>query len=316
MIFRKKKYHFNPITLAFEEIKINRMQQVRTICIYFLFTFVIILCCGFLLNRIFGSKETIILEKQLTDMKGRMVDLFSKSAGLNESLHKDIFKNDNKYRVILQMDTLDYTLRMAGTGGSAKDNALAQKNDLAYQVHDMIQTLNNQLKIQDGSFDELHKKVLEYRAEQTHLPAILPIAENDLIMISTDFGLRTDPFFFISRVHNGLDFVAPPGKKVFATGDGIVTFVEYSRKGYGNEIVINHTFGFSSRYAHLSTIKVKKGDRIRRGQIIGTVGQTGRATGPHLHYEVLLNGKAVNPSYYFDTNLTREEYAQIINSAN
>jgi murein DD-endopeptidase MepM/ murein hydrolase activator NlpD len=214
------------------------------------------------------------------------------------------------------MDTLDYSLRMAGTGGSAKDGALANKTDITYQIHDMIQILNDQLKIQDGSFDELHKKVLEYREEQTHLPAILPIAENDLIMISTDFGLRTDPFFFISRVHNGLDFVAPPGKKVFATGDGIVTFVEYSRKGYGNEIVINHTFGFSSRYAHLSTIKVKKGDRIRRGQIIGTVGQTGRATVPHLHYEVLLNGKAVNPSYYFDTNLTREEYAQIVNSAN
>lgn len=249
-------------------------------------------------------------------MKGRMYALFTKSTVLKNSLHQDIFKDDNKYRVILEMDTLDYSLRMAGTGGSADEDELAQRSDITYQVHDMILSLNNQLKIQEGSFNELHKKVLEYRAEQTHMPAILPVAEKDLILISTDFGLRTDPFYFIHRVHNGLDLVAHPGKKVFATGDGIVTFVEYSRKGYGNEIVINHKFGFSSRYAHLSTMLVKKGDKVKRGQEIGTVGQTGRATGPHLHYEVLLNGKAVNPSYYFDTNLTQEEYAQIINRAN
>lgn len=316
MIFRKKKYHFNPITLAFEEIKINRMQQFRKLLLYSLITVAIIAGSGFLLNHILGSKDTIILEKQLTDMKGRMYALFTKSTHLKESLHSDIFKDDNKYRIILQMDTLDNSLRMAGSGGSAKGSNLAMNTDLTYQINDMIQSLNDQLSIQNGSFDEVHKKVLEYRAGQTHLPAILPIAENDLIMISTDFGLRSDPFFFITRVHNGLDFVAPPGKKVFATGDGTVTFVGYSRKGYGNEIVINHKFGFSSRYAHLSTIKVNKGDKIKRGQIIGTVGQTGRATGPHLHYEVLLNGNAVNPSYYFDTSLTQEEYAQIINRAN
>jgi murein DD-endopeptidase MepM/ murein hydrolase activator NlpD len=116
-------------------------------------------------------------------------------------------------------------------------------------------------------------------------------------------------------VHNGLDFVTPAGKNVYATGDGIVTFVQYSRKGYGNEIVIDHKFGFGSRYAHLNSIQVKEGDKVERGQIIGTVGETGRSTGPHLHYEVLYEQRPVNPSFYFDINLTREEYAQIIKRA-
>jgi hypothetical protein len=316
LIFRKKKYYFNPVSLTFEEIKINKAHRLRMMLIFVVAAIFITAGSGYLLNQLFGSKETRILEHQLSSLKTTMNHLFHKGNELTDALHKDIFTKDNTYRTILQMDTVDLALRTAGTGGSAEPNEMAMKNDLTYQVNDVIKSLNDQLKIQSGSLAELHKKALEYSAEQTHLPAILPVAECDLIMISTDFGERSDPFFFIKRIHNGLDFVAPPGKNVFATGDGYVTFVEYSRKGYGNEIVINHKFGFSSRYAHLSAIKVKEGERVKRGQIIGAVGSTGRATGPHLHYEVLLNGKPVNPSYYFDTSLTQEEYAQIINKAN
>ena len=106
-------------------------------------------------------------------------------------------------------------------------------------------------------------------------------------------------------MHSGLDFVAPAGKNVYATGDGIVTFVQYSRTGYGNEIVIDHRFGFGSRYAHLNQMKVKEGEKVKRGQLIGTVGETGRATGPHLHYEVLYENRPVNPSFYFDTQFNQ-----------
>jgi murein DD-endopeptidase MepM/ murein hydrolase activator NlpD len=179
----------------------------------------------------------------------------------------------------------------------------------------MINVLNLQLQVESNSLEMLYEKALEHSMLQTHLPAIQPVDKKDLIMISSNFGVRSDPFFFVEKVHNGLDFVTSSGRNVYATGDGTVTFVQYSRTGYGNEIVIDHKFGFGSRYAHLNNIQVKGGDKVKRGQIIGTVGETGRSTGPHLHYEVLYKNKPVNPSFYFDTSLTREEFAQIINKA-
>ncbi len=242
--------------------------------------------------------------------------LYKKGCNFSAFLQKELFVKDNHYRTILQMDTLSSSLRQAGTGGSATLNGITLQNNLVYQVENIINRLNSQLKVQSGSFNALYEKAKEYAAEQTHLPAIIPVSQEDLIMVSSDFGIRSDPFFFMERVHCGLDFVAQAGKAVHATGDGTVTFVQYSRTGYGNEIVIDHTYGFGSRYAHLETIKVKEGEKVKRGQIIGTVGETGRATGPHLHYEVLYDRKPVNPSYYFDTSLTEDEYAQIVSKAN
>jgi murein DD-endopeptidase MepM/ murein hydrolase activator NlpD len=246
----------------------------------------------------------------------QMNSLFAKSQQMSGLMHNNLFVKDNTYRMILQMDTVPYSVRTAGTGGSAESGQLARKDDLTYKVNEAINSLTNQIQMQSGSLKQLYEKAMEYSTEMTHLPAIQPIAREDLIMISSDFGVRSDPFFFVARTHCGLDFVASTGKKVFATGDGIVTFTETSRNGYGNEIVIDHKFGFSTRYAHLNSIEVKAGEQVKRGQIIGTVGETGRATGPHLHYEVLYNNQPVNPSFYFDTSLTKEEFAQIINKAN
>jgi murein DD-endopeptidase MepM/ murein hydrolase activator NlpD len=316
LIFRKKKYHYNPFTLAFEEIKTDRKRRIIKISSYILICLSLTMFSGYLLNQLFGSQEARVLEDQVSLLNQKMQYQFDKGRQISSSLRNDLFVKDNKYRTILQMDTLPCSLRLAGTGGSSSVNELAMQLDLSHQVENMINGLSIQLQIQNGSFKALYEKAMEYSAEQTHLPAIQPVAQEDLIMISSNFGVRSDPFFFVEKNHNGLDFVAPIGKNIYATGDGIVTFVQYSRKGYGNEIVIDHRFGFGSRYAHLNALKVKEGDRVKRGQIIGTVGETGRATGPHLHYEVLYEHKPVNPSFYFDTNLTKEEFAQIVNKAN
>jgi murein DD-endopeptidase MepM/ murein hydrolase activator NlpD len=312
LIFRRKKYHYNPTTLTFEEITINRGRRVKIAFFYMFGGIAFTLLIGYMLNQVFGSQESRILEKQVAILNNEMQSLFEQGRELSISLRDDIFKADNQYRMILQIDTLSYSYRLAGTGGSAIENGLAVQNDLSYQVDNLIDNLNTQLQIQSGSFEILYKKAVEHSTQQTHLPAILPVSESDLVMISSDFGIRADPFHFFERNHNGLDFVTPTGKNVYATGDGIVTFMQHSRTGYGNEIVVDHKFGFASRYAHLNSINVTDGEIVKRGQVIGTVGETGRATGPHLHYEVLYEHKPVNPAYYFDTNLTNEEYAEIV----
>jgi murein DD-endopeptidase MepM/ murein hydrolase activator NlpD len=315
LIFRKKKYYFNPVTLTYEEIKNKKSHQIMALGGFILIAGIFAFASGYLLNMQLGSAKSRELEKELSIRNQELLGIANKGTEIAQKLRTDVFERDNTYRMILQMDTIPVSLRSAGTGGSAAANEMARQKDITYQVQSILYSLNNQIQIQSGSLQQLYYKAMEYSEGQTHLPAIQPVSKQDLTMIGSDFGERSDPFFMTPRLHYGLDFVAPAGKNVYATGNGIVTFVGHSRTGYGNEIVIDHKFGFGSRYAHLQMIKVKEGEQIKRGQIIGTVGSTGRATGPHLHYEVLYQNQPVNPSFYFDTSLTTEEFAQIINKA-
>jgi murein DD-endopeptidase MepM/ murein hydrolase activator NlpD len=315
LIFRKKKYYFNTATLTFEEVRIKKSHKIMVLSGSMLLIVIITFISGYFLNRYLGSTESRMLEREVNVLTEEMKGQLNKGLEIGETLRNDLFVQDNNYRIILQMDTLDIAVRSAGTGGSAIAGQLARQNDISYQVNSVINSLTNQLQVQSGSFRKLYDKAMQYSEGQTHFPAIQPVDKKDLIMIGSFFGERSDPFIMITRNHYGLDFVAHEGTPVYATGDGIVTFVQYSRTGYGNEIMLDLKFGFGTRYAHLQTVKVREGETIKRGQMIGTVGATGRATGPHLHYEVLFQHRPVNPSFYFDTTLTREEFAQIINKA-
>ncbi len=315
MIFRKKKYQFNPVTLTFEEIRNERSSRALNFALYITGSLIVTLTVGYLFNRIFGSAELRFLENKRLNLSHQMQRLYDKGRHFSAILHNDHFPKDNSYRQILQIDTLSENIREAGMGGSVLRSPLPVQNDLNEQLQNLIYSLNAQLKIQSGSYEEVYKKALEHKSSLSHMPAIQPISQKDLIMISSNFGLRADPFLEQQEVHRGLDFVAAEGKNVYATGDGTVTLVKESRIGYGNEIFIDHDYGFGSRYAHLSRILVDEGQKVKRGQLIGYVGQSGRATGPHLHYEVLYENKPVNPSFYFDNSLTLEEYQRILKLA-
>ncbi len=315
MIFRKKKYHFDPVTLTFEEIKNNRRTKAGEFIVYILVSMVITLSVGFILNQVFGSAESRILQSRLFSLNQQLQVLLEKGHQFSSILHKDHFPRDNTYRSILQIDTLSDNIREAGTGGYVPHNPLSTKNDISDSLSSLIVMLNSQLQIQSGSYDIVYKKALEHQRALSHIPAIQPVSQKDLIMISSNFGLRSDPFREQQEIHQGLDFVAETGKNVYATGDGTVTLVKESRIGYGNEIFIDHGFGFGSRYAHLSRILISEGQKVKRGQLIGKVGESGRATGPHLHYEVLYENKPVNPSFYFDNSLSVEEYQRILKLA-
>jgi murein DD-endopeptidase MepM/ murein hydrolase activator NlpD len=316
LIFRRKKYQFNPVTLTFEEIRNERSKRALNFAIYVTGSLIIILTVGYFLNLVFGSAEVRYLENKRQALNHQMQRLFEKGKHFSAILHKDHFPKDNTYRQILQIDTLSSSIREAGMGGSVVRNSFVPvENDLNDQVQNLISSLNAQLKIQSGSYEEVYKKALEHKSSLSHMPAIQPISQKDLVMISSNFGLRADPFLEQQEVHRGLDFVAAEGKNVYATGDGTVTLVKESRIGYGNEIFIDHGYGFGSRYAHLSRILINEGQKVKRGQLIGKVGKSGRATGPHLHYEVLYENKPVNPSFYFDNSLTLEEYQRILKLA-
>ena len=224
-------------------------------------------------------------------------------------------RDDNFYRVMMQMDPMSTTQRMAGLDNEARYKELSKLSDarLVTQLTQRIDLLERQLYAQVQSFDQLRTAMGLQKDKLNHIPSVLPINIADYTM-SSGYGYRRDPIYGSTKFHEGLDFAASTGTPVFATADGKVT-VAKREAGYGNCIDIDHGFNYITRYAHLSNILVKEGEDVKRGQLIGKVGSTGKSTGPHLHYEVRFKGEAQNPVNYYFMDLTPEEYAEMIQMA-
>jgi murein DD-endopeptidase MepM/ murein hydrolase activator NlpD len=170
--------------------------------------------------------------------------------------------------------------------------------------------------VQSKSFDEVGQLVRDKESLLAHTPAIQPISNKQLSRISSGFGYRVHPVYKVMKLHEGIDFTAPRGTDVYATADGVVEEANISARGYGNEIVINHGYGYKTRYAHLNKFKIRRGQKVKRGELIGYVGNTGLSTAPHLHYEVEKDGIRVNPINFFYNDLSPDEYLKVIELAN
>jgi hypothetical protein len=313
---RKKIYCFNEHSLAFEEIQVSRKEKARNI----LFFTLLVLCMsglgGYLFYHHVLAPEKIVLTKKISSLESDVVRLAASCDSLGLVLSGIYFPRDNYYRVILGIDTLPFSIRTAGSGGSLTTPALSRESSLSNRVKQKINQLNTQAGIQLNSLEMLQEAAAQKEKKHHAIPAIQPIAQKNLILVSSFFGKRSDPFIHEEADHCGLDFVAPVGTEVYATGEGIVTLLSFSRTGYGNELVINHSFGYSTRYAHLKKFFVSEGDWVKRGQLIGLVGNSGRSTGPHLHYEVRYESKPVNPAFYYSDDLTDNEFHLLTNKTN
>ncbi|HKK69086.1 MAG TPA: peptidoglycan DD-metalloendopeptidase family protein [Bacteroidales bacterium] len=258
------------------------------------------------------KSENKFLSENLTHINQRLENI-------NSELEQ-ISRHDNQlYRVIYQMDSIPGKVRNSGFGGTDRYTNLKgrEHSDLVIKTSQRIDQLTKKLNIQKNSFNQL-SSVLKNETERVqHLPIIQPINNKGLTRIGSYYGMRLHPILGIYRMHDGIDLTAPTGTPVYASGAGKVVRVDHNRtrRGYGNLVVIDHGFdGLSSRYAHLNSIKVKKGQTIERGEQIGTVGSTGLSTGPHLHYEIRREGKTINPLYYY-LNVSANQYDQLIDLA-
>lgn len=221
-------------------------------------------------------------------------------------------RDDNFYRVMMQMDPLSSNQRYSGIDGDAKYNNFGKLNDseLLSRMNRSIDLLEHQIYSQSVSFDQLKQAAGEQKEKISRIPSVLPISPNDYT-ISSGYGYRRDPIFGTPKFHEGIDFAAATGTPVFATADAEVE--EADRKPeYGNCIDLNHGYNYKTRYAHLSQILVKPGQKVKRGEMIGKVGSTGKSTGSHLHYEVLFKGEPQNPVNYYFMDLSPQEYADMI----
>ena len=315
-LMRKVYYIYNPKTQTYDRIYPTIRQRAMS---YLRRTFIGMgIGAGFfiILLIIFGSPSEKELRKENSQLLAQYNVL---SRRLDESLGvlQDIQqRDDNLYRVIFQADPLSSAIRKAGYGGTNRYAQLMNlaNADLVISSTQKLDVLDKQLYIQSRSFDDVLDLCKSREQMLQCIPAIQPVSNSNLRRTASGYGMRIDPIYKTRKFHAGMDFSAPTGTDIYATGDGVVTQVGWET-GYGNTIRVDHGFGYVTLYAHLHEFHTQVGKKVVRGEVIGAVGNTGKSTGPHLHYEVRVKGQPVNPMNYYFMDLSAEDYDRMIHIA-
>jgi len=218
------------------------------------------------------------------------------------------------YRSIFGAEPYPEHLRRGGIGGSDRYRNLKgyESSEGIIETQKRINRLQRFLVAQSKSFEEIFALAKTQDQMLQSIPAIQPVANKDLRRLASGFGMRIHPIYKIAKMHTGLDFTADVGTEIYATGDGVIEAIDSKLSGYGHHVIINHGFGYQTLYAHMSRVQVRPGEKVKRGQVIGYVGNTGTSTGPHLHYEVVKNGVKVDPAFYFYSDITPEQYEDML----
>jgi hypothetical protein len=311
------RYRFNPESLSFDKISLGFRDVMLRALAYFVGSLLIAMAY-YLIFAIFvdSPKEKALLRE--IDQLTLQYDLIQRDMATLEKVMDQLEEtDDNLYRTIFEAEPIPATLREGGIGGVTRYKELEGYNNsnIVIETTKRLDKIRKRVYLQSKSFEELI--ALSKRKEEMlkSIPAIMPIANKDLIRTASGFGLRVHPIYKIIKFHAGMDFTAPAGTDVYATGNGVVEAVLTSKRGLGNHIIIDHGFGLKSIYAHLEDFNVRKGQKVERGDVIGFVGNTGMSLANHLHYEIKLNGVNVDPVNYYFNDLTASEYDRMIEIA-
>ena len=261
-----------------------------------------------------GSPKAWLQKREIEQYSQKIADLDLKVSEMNKRLNEIVERDDNLYRTVCNLQLVSPEKRKVGLGGANRYTNLEtyQNSKQIIGSFQKLDQLGRALYIQAKSFNEISQKARAQALRMASIPAIQPVSVRDLRYISSKYGFRDHPKLHRWIKHTGIDFAAKQGTPIYATGDGVVEKLKTSMRNYGIVVVINHGFGFESLYAHMSKKMVQAGDTIKRGQLIGYVGHTGRVTGDHLHYEVHVNGRSVNPNRFYLNDLSMEEYDDMI----
>ena len=314
---KSKKYTFNPRTLSYEVKRISRRSRVLRSIVIFAGSLVLSLVYMWIYVSVLGWElpKTVMLKKENAEWCSKMEVMDRQLDRYDEVLRALQMRDDDIYRSIFGMHEIPSEVRNAGFGGVNRYEHLegADRAGLLKDVVVRMDVLTKKSYVQSKSFDEV--SLLSKRAGDmaSCVPAIPPVVpDKSIYRLSSSFGFRADPFTGRSKRHSGVDFALKPGNPIYATGDGVVEKVSFEFFGYGNSVVINHGFGYKTRYAHLKSIGVVEGMKVKRGECIGESGNSGRSSGPHLHYEVIYKDRHVNPANYYDLTITTQEYAEMV----
>ncbi len=312
------KYVFNTNTLSYELAKTSFWNVVLRVFSFLLAGLGLAVIIIYVAYQFFDSPKEKLLKREIEVLRTEYKLMQNKMSKLQFAL-QDLQERDVQiYRVILEAEPLDESVRNGGFGGRSYNELDGLENGAIIKVtKDKLSQLSKQFYIQSKSLDELADIAKNKSELLASIPAIIPMKIKDLRrQVTSGFGWRIHPIYKTQEFHPGLDFPSQQGSPVYATGNGKVKYASMDNSGYGLHIIIDHNFGYETLYGHLSKIVVRWGEKIMRGQLIGYVGSTGLSTAPHLHYEVIKNNEKVNPINYIFSGISEEEYAILVERAN
>jgi murein DD-endopeptidase MepM/ murein hydrolase activator NlpD len=313
----RTKYKFNPDSLSFDKVSLGIKALLLRFLAYFTGSIIVAVIYWVIFAAFFDSPKEKALIREV-DQLTIQYDLIHREMVNIENVLEDLQKtDDNLYRTIFEAEPIPATLREGGVGGVNRYKALEGYNNssLVIETADRLDKIRKKVYVQSKSFDDMIELAKSKEDMLRSVPAILPISNKDLTRTASGFGLRVHPIYKIIKFHFGMDFTAPAGTDVYSTGNGVIVTVQSSKRGLGNHIIVDHGFGYTSIYAHLSNFNIRVGQKVQRGDIIGFVGNTGTSVANHLHYEIKLNDVNVDPVNFYFEDLTAADYERIIEIA-
>jgi murein DD-endopeptidase MepM/ murein hydrolase activator NlpD len=314
---RVKKYYYNTTTHRFEKLIVplrTRLLRILGFLSSSLVTALIIVAIAFRFLDSPGEKK---MRKDIQQMYEQYGYMQTQVNNLNKAVGELEDRDNNIYRAIFESAPLPDSVRYGKNYSriDMKKFAYTNTDELAEQIKSQLAALSNRINTQRRSYDTLQRMVQMKEQMLASIPAIQPVSNKDLSHVASGFGYRIDPIYKTPKMHTGLDFAAPIGTPIYATADGTVAETGYDDGGYGNHVIINHGYGYGTLYGHMVKIKARNGERVKRGQVIGWVGSTGKSTGPHCHYEVIRNGTKIDPVHYFFNDLSATDYERMVRIA-
>lgn len=314
---KKIKYYYNTNTLRYEKVETPLRLKLLRIFGFIAAAFVTAALISFAAFQFIGSPKERILEQRNKSLIDNYADLSDSLRSLQQQM-KELEKRDNDvYRAIFEANPIPDSARAKELENKLEVAIVENLKDqqLVSSVTYTLANLKSRIISQKKSYDEVEDLVKNKEKLLSHTPAIQPVSNKDLNRIASGFGYRIDPIYKTTKFHAGLDFTAPQGTPIYATADGVVSTAGNSGNGYGNHVIINHGYGYETLYGHMVRIKARNGQAVKRGEVIGWVGSTGKSTGPHCHYEVHKYGEKIDPIYFFYNDLTPEQFDLILKKA-
>ena len=314
---KKIKYFYNTHTLRYEKLEVPLRVKLLRVFGFVASALVTSLIISYFAFQFVGSPSEKLLRAENSRLKDRYQTLNASVKSLQEQMG-ELEKRDNTvYRSIFEADPIPDSARAKTIEKEQERIHLAsiEDDELAYSIQKSLANLSQRMKVQKTSYNELNNLIKNKEQLLAATPAIQPVSNQDLNRIASGFGLRIDPVYKTVKMHAGLDFSASQGTPIYATADGTVKLAGYSEGGYGNHVVINHGYGYETLYGHMVRVKARAGQRVKRGEIIGYVGSTGKSTGPHCHYEVHKGGQKLDPVYFFYNDLEPAQFNELLKRA-
>ena len=315
----KTKYYFDSDNLEFVPIKNTLGNRIYRLSLFLISSVIFgAFITVILFNTDFVNTPKEIVQEREIDNYELQLKVLNKKLEQVESTLANIEKRDNNlYRAYFEASPIPEDQRKAGFGGINRYDYLEgfESSDLIVNTTERLDILTKELVIQSKSLDEIELLAKNKESLLSSIPSIQPVNSSALRRMASGYGYRIDPFTKARRMHFGMDFSAPRGTEIYATGDGTVTRADSRAAGFGKHVRIDHGFGYVTIYAHLDSFKVVKGDKVKRGAPIGTVGSTGRSVAPHLHYEIVKDGVKINPINFYSGSLSPAEFEELLKVA-